>query len=189
MKRTALAALLALFAAPVAAEGVVEQLMTSADKARLADYDMTRATALHEAKGGNPADVAELQALLSKSLLSLTDFDLGGDWKCRTIKAGGAAPLVFYGWLPCRVTDDGSGWQLEKLGGSQRTTGLFFDDGETRAIYLGSFHVAGDAVQEYGSGPETDQVGYVFRTGPEDWRIEFPAPHYESKLDILELKR
>ncbi|MBL8581150.1 MAG: DUF4893 domain-containing protein, partial [Rhizobiaceae bacterium] len=34
-----------------------------------------------------------------------------------------------------------------------------------------------------------DQVGYAFRTGPKSWRIDFPAPRFESKLDILELKR
>ena len=38
-------------------------------------------------------------------------------------------------------------------------------------------------------GNVSDQVGYAFRTGPREWRIEFPAPYYESKLDILELRR
>ena len=117
------------------------------------------------------------------------DFDLAGDWQCRTIKVGGLSPLVVYGWFKCRVSDDGSGWMLEKLSGSQRTKGRFYDDGEKRLIYLGSFFVDGDPAKPYGSGPESDQVGYAFRTGPAGWRIEFPAPYYESKLDILEFKR
>jgi hypothetical protein len=112
-----------------------------------------------------------------------------GDWQCRTIKAGGLAKLVVYGWFKCRVSDDGSGWMLEKVSGSQRTKGRFFDDGEKRLIYLGSFHVAGATAKPYASGPESDQVGYAFRTGPQEWRIEFPAPYYESKLDILEFRR
>jgi hypothetical protein len=78
---------------------------------------------------------------------------------------------------------------LEKLTGSQRTKGRFYDDDARRAIYLGSFFVEGDPVQPYGSGPKTDQVGYAFRTGVDAWRIEFPAPYYESTLDILEFRR
>ena len=171
------------------ADGVVQKVMTPADKARLEKYEETRNAALAEAKAGNPAELAALEALLAKPLLSLPDFDLGGEWRCRTTKAGGLSPLVVYGWFKCRVSDDGSGWKLEKLSGSQRTTGRFYDDGEKRLIYLGSFSIGDDAPKPYGSGPETDQIGYAFRTGAQEWRIEFPAPHYESKLDILELRR
>ena len=186
----ALAALLAISAAPALADGVVQKLMTAADKARLDKYDETRKAALAEARnGGDAAELAGLEALLAKPLLSLPDFDLGGEWRCRTTKVGGLSPLVVYGWFKCRVSDDGSGWKLEKTSGSQRTTGRFYDDGEKRLIYLGSFHVAGDTAKPYGSGPESNQVGYAFRTGPAEWRIEFPAPQYESKLDILELRR
>ena len=190
MKRPLLAvAILALAGAPAFAEGVVQSLMTQADKARLENFETTRTIALDEAKGGNPAELAELDALLSKPLESLPDFDLGGAWQCRTVKVGGPVGLVVYGWFRCRVTDDGSGWKLDKLSGSQRTTGRFYDDGEQRSIYLGSFHVAGEAARAYGSRPQTDQAGYVFRTGPTEWRIEFPAPAYESRLDILEFRR
>lgn len=179
----------ALPATAVLADGVVQKLMTAADKARLEHYEETRKTALAEAKSGDPTEVTQLDALLAKPLLSTPDFDVGGEWRCRTIKAGGLATLVIYDWFKCRVSDDGSGWKLDKLTGSQRTTGRFYDDGEKRMIYLGSLFIAGDAPKPYGSGPETDQVGYAFRTGPQEWRIEFPAPTYESKLDILEFQR
>lgn len=185
----ALVLALALPSGAALADGAVLQLMTPADKARLDRYEQTRKTALEEAKGGEPDEVAELETLLAKPLLSLPDFDLGGEWQCRTTKAGGLSPLVVYGWFKCRVGDDGSGWRLEKTSGSQRTTGRFYDDGETRLVYLGSFFVAGESAKPYGSGPESDQVGYAFRTGPAEWRIELPAPRYESKFDILELKR
>ena len=112
-----------------------------------------------------------------------------GNWQCRTIKTGGQLPLVIYGWFKCRVTDDGSGWKLEKISGSQRTTGRFYDESDRRLIYLGSQYVNEEKPKPYGSGAETDQVGYAFRTGPKEWRIELPAPHYESKLDILEFRR
>jgi len=185
----ALAALLALSAASALADGVVQKLMTAADKARIEAYEETRRAALAEAKGAGHAQLGELDALLAKPLLSLPDFDLGGEWRCRTTKLGGLSTLVVYGWFKCRVSDDGSGWKLEKLSGSQRTTGHFYDDSQTRSIYLGSFSIAGDKPKPYGSGPESDQIGYAFRTGPAEWRIEFPAPQYESKLDILEFRR
>ncbi len=184
-----LAALLALPTAQALADGEVQKLITPADKERLDKYEATRKDALEEAKAGTPADVAELDNVLDGPALAFSDFDMVGDWQCRTIKAGGLAKLVVYGWFKCRVSDDGSGWMLEKVSGSQRTKGRFFDDGEKRLIYLGSFHVAGVTAKPYASGPEGDQVGYAFRTGPQGWRIEFPAPYYESKLDILEFRR
>jgi hypothetical protein len=179
----------ACFALPALADGEVQKLITPADKARLDKYGETRKAALDEAKAGAPADVNQLDALLAKPQVVFSDKDLTGNWQCRTIKAGGLSPLVIYGWFKCKVTDDGSGWRLEKISGSQRTKGRFFDDGEKRSIYLGSFYVNDDRAKPYGSGPQTDQVGYAFRNSDSEWRIEFPAPHYESKLDILELKR
>jgi hypothetical protein len=174
---------------PALADGEVQKLITAADKTRLDKYGETRKAALGEAKAGDPADIARLDALLAKPLSSFSDKDLTGNWQCRTIKVGGTSPLIVYGWFKCKVSDDGSGWRLEKTSGSQRTKGRFFDDGEKRSIYLGSFYVNNDPAKPYGSGPTSDQVGYAFRNGPNAWRIEFPAPYYESKLDILEFKR
>ncbi|WP_192181035.1 DUF4893 domain-containing protein [Mesorhizobium amorphae] len=174
---------------PALADGDVQKLITAADKARLDKYGETRKAALDEAKAGDPAEVKQLDALLAKPLVAFSDKDLTGSWKCRTIKAGGLSPLVIYGWFKCKVSDDGSGWRLEKVSGSQRTKGRFFDDGEKRAIYLGSFTVNEDPAKPYGSGPQSDQVGFAFRNSASEWRIEFPAPYYESKLDIMEFKR
>ena len=174
---------------PAHADGEVQKLITAADKARLDKYGETRKAALEEAKAGNPSEVRQLNELLAKPLVAFSDKDLTGNWKCRTIKAGGISPLIIYGWFKCKVTDDGSGWRLAKISGSQRTTGRFFDDGDKRSIYLGSFSVNNDKAKPYGSGLESDQVGYAFRNSASEWRIEFPAPYYESKLDIMEFKR
>lgn len=171
------------------ADGEVQKLMTAADRQRLDQFEETRQAALQEARRASPGDVAILEGLLAKPLLPFAGFDMTGDWRCRTIKAGGLAELVVYDWFKCHVGDDGSGWRLRKLTGSQRTTGRFFDDGESRLIYLGAGSVNDDPAPSYGAGPESDQVGYAYRTGPTEWRIEFPAPFYESKLDILELAR
>ncbi len=176
--------------APAHSTGEIESLITPADRQRLATFEETRQGALSEARaGGDAASRATLESVLRKTPISFRDFDLAGWWQCRTIKVGGLVPLVVYGWFRCRVTDDGSGWTLEKMSGSQRTRGRFFTEGDARLTYLGAYFVAGDRAPRYGAGPETDQVGYAFRTGPRAWRIEFPAPRYESKLDILEFRR
>ncbi|GAA2817766.1 uncharacterized protein DUF4893 [Aminobacter aminovorans] len=188
-RRLILAAGIAATATFAHADGVVQKLITPADKARLEKYDATRTDALQAAKAGAARDVAVLDAIAASKPLSFSDFDMTGSWQCRTIKAGGLGPLVVYGWFKCKVTDDGSGWMLEKISGSQRTKGRFYTDSDTRLIYLGSGFVAGEKPKAYGRGPDTDQVGYAFRSGPAEWRIELPAPRYESKLDIIEFRR
>lgn len=185
------AALLSIWLTPASADGEVDRLITPADKARLKDYGRIRQEAIAEArKGAAAAELEPFEAMLAKPLQSFSGLDMTGRWQCRTTKVGGdLLPFVAYDWFRCRVTDDGSGWKLEKISGSQRTTGRFYDDGDKRLIYLGSQYVDGETAKPYGSGPETDQVGYAFRTGEKEWRIEFPAPYYESKLDILEFRR
>jgi len=96
------------------ADGEIDKLMTAADKARLASYDKIRAEAIEEArKGGTKEDIATLDAILAGQPLSFSeDFDLTGNWQCRTLKLAGNPALTVYGWFKCRVSDDGSGWKL-----------------------------------------------------------------------------
>lgn len=175
---------------PALADGEIQNIITPADKARLDAYEATKADAVKAAEAsGSQADIAELKDILARPKVAFDGFDMTGDWQCRTIKAGGPARLVVYGWFRCHVSDDGSGWLLEKESGSQRTKGRFYTDGDSRLTYLGGYFVAGDSAPRYGAGPGTDQAGYAFRSADERWRIEFPAPARESKLDILELRR
>lgn len=190
MRRFTTLAFALLAATPAVATGEIESLITDADRERLANYETTREAALKEARnGGEKQDVATLDAVLEPKPMAWSDFDITGDWQCRTLKVGGLAELVVYGWFKCHITDDGSGWTLEKLTGSQKTKGRFFTDSDTRLTYLGSFAVNDDPFPAYGTGPDSDQVGYAFRGGEASWRIEFPAPRYESRFDILEFRR
>lgn len=175
---------------PAGATGAILDTITMHDSARLANHTAARDAAVAEARrDGAAADIAVMDSLLFADRLSFDGLDLSGDWRCRTTKVGGLASLVVYSWFRCRVTDDGSGWMLRKLTGSQRTTGRFFTDGDSRLVYLGSGTVNDDAPRPYGSGPESDQAGHAFRTGRDRWHIEFPSPYYESGLDILEFRR
>lgn len=189
MKLAIIALASAMAATPAFADGEVGKLITAADTARLDSYETTRKAALDEARSGDPADLAVLDRLLARPVVSFSDADLTGDWRCRTIKAGGIATLVIYDWFRCKITDDGSGWMLDKTSGSQRTRGRLYDDGDKRAIYLGSLRYNDDPARDYAADPEMDQVGYAFRAGADEWRIEFPQPRRESLLDILELQR
>lgn len=190
MSRSRVLILALLAASPAGATGEIESLITDADRERLASYETIREQASEEARAsGSPQDRATFDQVVTPEPLSWSDFDMTGEWQCRTIKAGGLAQLVVYGWFKCRVTDDGSGWTLEKLTGSQKSKGRFFTDSDTRLTYLGAYAVNDDPFPPYGAGPASDQVGYAFRAGENSWRIEFPAPRRESKLDILELRR
>ncbi|MGH6859487.1 MAG: DUF4893 domain-containing protein [Phyllobacterium sp.] len=173
------------------ADGAITQLITPSDRSRLDTYDETKSAAVEAAKaGGDPADVAQLEGMLAAPGLAFSeDFDLTGDWKCRVSKLGKNLPLVTYGWFKCRITDDGSGWMLEKTSGSQRTKGRFYTESDKRLTYLGSGFVAGEQPKKYGAGVDSDEVGYAYRTAQDEFRIEFPAPARESLMDILQLKR
>jgi hypothetical protein len=180
-----------VISATVRADGEIDKLMTAADKARLASYDKVRAEAIEEAKkDGAKEDVATLDAILAGQTLAFSqDFDFTDNWQCRTVKLGGSAALTVYGWFKCRVNDDGSGWKLEKLTGSQRTSGVFYTDSDTRLTFIGALHYGDEKPKRYASDPDRDQVAYALRADQNRVRLEFPSPKYESKLDILELKR
>jgi hypothetical protein len=179
------------FSVTANADGEIGKIMTAADKAHLDSFDKVRTDAIAEAKkGGARADVAALDVILAGKDLAFSEgFDLTGNWQCRTVKLGGNLPLTIYGWFKCRVSDDGSGWRLEKTTGSQRTAGAFYTDSDTRLIYLGVLYYADERPKKYGSDPDRDQVAYAVRPAKNRVRLEFPSPKYESKLDIIELKR
>jgi hypothetical protein len=186
-------ALLAVFfaASPAQADGEIDKIMSAADKARLQQFDTVRKDAIADAKTkGDPADVKILDGILSGGMLPFSgDFNAEGGWRCRTIKLGGDPALVIYGWFKCRISDDGAGWKLEKLTGSQRTTGRLYTENDTRLIYIGAGHYGYEQPRSYGSSAEQDQVAYVLRPGQNRLRFEFPLPQFESKFDILELER
>ncbi|MEK1891639.1 MAG: DUF4893 domain-containing protein [Phyllobacterium sp.] len=191
-RRATLATILCLFLMSNAqADGAITRLITKSDKLRLDQYEVTRTSAVDAArKGGGSGDVEQLNGILAKPTLAFSEgFDMVGNWQCRTIKLGKQPPLTIYDWFRCRVTDDGSGWTLEKVSGSQRTKGRFYTESDKRLTYLGVGYVAGEKPKRYGVTPDSDQAGYAYRTGKDEFRIEFPAPARESVLDIIELKR
>ena len=191
--RKILFSLLALTAATsiANADGVLDKRLTPFDKERLAKVEETVASALAEARaGGTQEDVTILDAALAGNALPLAEgYDPNGTWKCRTIKAGGTLPLTVYPWFACRISEDGAGWQMEKLTGSQRTKGMFYTLSATRLAYLGAGYVTGEKPRVYGQDAKENQVAIVERRAKNKLVFLFPAPQYESKLDILVMER
>jgi len=172
------------------ADGALPRLITPADQSRLQQFDAVRADALAQARqGGSAADLAELEAAMAGDALPLQGIDLTGDWRCRTLKLGKSLPLVVHGWFRCRIDDDGAGWRLRKLDGSQRTTGRFYDLGNERMAYLGVSTLGGQRPANYGSDPDRNQVAVAVVPGPDRLRLEFPLPRVESLFDVMELRR
>jgi len=186
-------ALLLAWAAPVLADGTLDARITAADRQRLEAYDSVRGEAIGAAReSGDKAAVATLDAILSgrpEAIRGATD--LAGLWRCRVAKLGGKPPLVVYGWFRCRITDDAAGLRLDKISGSQRTAGIFYDDADAeRLTYLGAGYYADEGKPKaYGRDPDRDEVGYLVRVGRDRLRLEFPSPRLESQFDIMELER
>lgn len=182
---------LALGAPQALADGELDRLITNVDRQRLAHFDQVKAEVLAAARAeGAAADVAVLEAALAGTPLAVQgDFDAGGAWRCRTIKMGRGLALVVYPQFKCRISDDGAGWFLQKLTGSQRTTGRFYVESDTRMVYLGAGTVNDDPPRNYGDDGKENQVAYVERLGKNRLVLQFPQPVYESDFDLLVLER
>lgn len=179
------------WALPAAADGTLPSLLTPEDKARLAQFDANRDANLAEARAkGAPEDVKILEeALAGTPLKTEVDFDATGNWHCRILKLGRGLALTVYPRFRCAISDDGAGWFLKKLTGSQRTEGHFYTDSATRLVYVGTGYVAGEKPPRYGDDPQANQVAYVERLAKDRLVLQFPKPVYDSDFDIMVLER
>lgn len=192
------AALVACCSLLIAAGGAhAQQQIRPQEQARLDHYERSAGTAVLAAMAaGSSEDVAALTHVLSGPAQVAFDPSLAGEWRCRTIKLGGATALVVYSPFKCRMTLDITGVTFEKLSGSQRTSGRI-EMRNGRAVYLGVGYVAEAAPQAYGalpndfdgSGTITPDVAVFERVSQTRARLLFPAPVNESDFDILELTR
>ena len=190
LRNLALGFLVMASAGPALADGALPGLLSAQDRTRLERLDVLRGTALSEARArAAPADLAALDQALSGALLPVRNVDLTGAWRCRTLKMGRSAGLVVYGWFRCRIVDDGAGWRLDKLTGSQRVSGRFYDDGETRMIFAGALAQGTEPRRAYGQPGARSLVALAVRPGRDRLRLEFPEPPFDSAFDVMELER
>jgi hypothetical protein len=183
--------LIALAGGDAAADGTLaSRTLTKADRDRLARYDAVSKAAILSARDhGAAADLRQANRALAGAPRTILGDDLLGLYRCRTIKMGGILPLTVYGWFSCKIDLDDLGYRLVKTSGSQRFTGHFIDESERRLIYYGATHTISEQPVSYGWDKDRNQVGYFFKTGPRNYRLELPLPRYESKFDVIELVR
>lgn len=155
------------------------------DKDRLQQMNDTQLIAVGEALAAPSAsDRSELGTLLAplQPVTSLPD----GEYRCRTIKIGGILPLTVYGFFNCTVSEDGT--RIDKTTGSQRFSGDLVPT-ESGVIYRGALHYGDEQPIGYGANPERDQIGCLVQLAGDTprYRLDLPAPRFESKHDIIEL--
>jgi len=184
-------------------QGGTDQWKTVAsadDQDRLARLDAAWTQALREANNefGAQIDALGLAAVKDAALAAPPALQPApGKYRCRTIKIGSmdgkGLAYVAYPWFTCTVElTPGGDLILTKTGGSQRTRGLIYPDQSNpkRLVFVGAQAWGEDEKDfpAYGAQPERDQVGAFERIGTGRYRVVFPFPKQESKLDILEIK-
>ena len=169
------------------------QVMSENDRVRLRDWRKTFETALASARaGGRSAEIDREGALLDPDAAIAGPALPNGMYRCRVIKLGAKDPgnrlYAAYGPFTCRIRQERQLQRLGKLNGAQRYVGLIFPGDPIRNVFFGTLVLADETrALHYGQDEKRDVAGYFERIGPARWRIVMPLPHFESKLDILEL--
>jgi hypothetical protein len=169
------------------------QVVTPADRLRLRNWRLAFAAGLDAArKTGHAADVAREGALLEPDAALNGPAIPNGPYRCRVIKLG-AKPqtTVAFASSPtfaCEIKAERGLQQLSKLNGVQRYVGLVFPDDAVREVFLGTL-VLGDETRalQYAQDEPRDVAGYIERIGDRRWRLVMPDPHFESRVDVMEL--
>ena len=169
------------------------EVISEDDRIRLRDWRTSFVDGLTAARrAGHGAEIDREGALLDPDAALTNPAIPTGMYRCRVIKLGGQGPgnldFVSYPGFTCRVREDRGLQRLAKLSGSQRYVGLIFPGDALRNVFLGTLAL-GDEVRvlQYGQDRQRDVAGYVERIGPNRWRLVMPYPHFESRLDVMEL--
>jgi hypothetical protein len=164
---------------------------TPDDRQRLRDWRSAFSDALRQARAAGHGAEIERETTLLDPDAALGGPIPNGEYRCRVLKVGakseGLLEFVTYPAFRCRV-ELGEVQRFNKLTGSQRHVGLIYPADDLRSVFLGTL-VLGDETQayQYGRDPERDVAGWVERIGDNRWRMVLPYPHFESKLDVIEL--
>jgi hypothetical protein len=180
-------------AVPVTSVTQWRALATRNDRSRLRDWRKAWVAALDKARPGHQREIAAEGRLLDPDAALADPAPPPGDYRCRTIKLGalnaGASDYVLYPAARCRVERSGGGTLVFiKSGGTQRPAGRIFVESSRRMIFLGTLQLGDEeGTLRYGHDKARDLAALVERVGPYRWRLAFPSPHFESKLDVIEL--
>ena len=169
------------------------EAMTANDEKRLRDWRKSFTAALAAArKSGHSAEIAAEGPLLDPDAALGPPPIPNGSYRCRVIKLGaksqGMLDYVAYPAFPCRIAPERGIQSFTKLGGSQRIVGLVFSGDAMRQVLLGTLALGDEQrAMQYGQDETRDVAGFIERIGPNRWRLVMPEPHFESRLDVMEL--
>lgn len=208
MRLAVLAALSSVLALPVFADGADAEGTTADWRSQATEIDRSKLDRYEDAvtKGMMESRVAgeehgaynELTSIMEGTLAPADAEKLKGQWNCRTIKAGGPfAGFVVYGWFRCQVVERDGRLFFEKLTGSQRMSGFFYERDEKSWVLLAAPNEGHSGPIRAYSGPEGGITDPQLMDEPaiaallEDGRarIVFPWPELESTFNVLEMKR
>ena len=167
-------------------------VVSDADRDRLRNARQAWTDALAKARTMNAKAIAAQGVLFDPNVALANAKPPAGSYRCRVFKLGAKGSdnldFVAYPAFRCRVAPEGERARLIKLDGSQRPTGLLFDDGRYRQVFLGAL-VLGDETRafDYGRDASRDMAGTVERLFQLRWRLTFPSQRFESLLDVIEL--
>ncbi|WP_158703124.1 DUF4893 domain-containing protein [Allosphingosinicella vermicomposti] len=163
---------------------------TEDDRDRLRRWRSAFVEGLTQARAeGHGAAIAAEGALLDPdAAIPFVDIP-PGDYRCRTLKVGGAyLSYVAYPYFNCRIHKADGKMHFTTLDGSQRPIGILYPDGDTRRIFLGTLQL-GDEQRSfrYGDDRERDMAGILDRLDERRWRLLLPYPRFESTIDVIEI--
>ncbi len=183
-------AVLILAAGDARAGGPFPDNLNADDRRGLGNFEALRGRAIETARAkGEAADLRHLERALEGSAINLPASTLVGNWRCRSIQFTPYLPVIAYGEFRCRITDGPAGLRLEKLTGSQRTSGTFYDLGEARLGYAGAeAWDDGEKPYRYDQDPERNQVGYLAPVSASHLRLEL-LDRRGTGFSILDLRR
>jgi len=154
----------------------------------LSNFDAIRRQAIAKAlASGESTDREELAKALVGDPQPISDGELLGKWRCRSIQMADLG-IFAYPFFDCRVLVEQGKLVFWKTGGSQRTKGHLFRMTGARFAYVGSayYPYADATMRPYGAKAEHDQVAILVKVARNRLRLEFPEV---SGFEIMELVR
>jgi len=170
-----------------------KEVISENDRVRLRDWRKSFEDALAAArKSGHSAEITREGLLLDPDAALPGPSIPNGMYRCRVIKLGssvaGSPDFLSTGASTCRVRAERQLQRLGKLSGPQRYVGLIFPGDAIRHVFLGTLVLADERrALQYGQDQQRDVAAYVERIGQNRWRLIMPQPHFESRLDVMEL--
>jgi hypothetical protein len=170
------------------------EIATPTDRERLREWRTAWIEALNKARAsGHAPQLASEGVLLQPDARLAWQDPAPGEYLCRTVKIGAKSPgmldYVTYPEFTCRIRREGGLMSFAKLSGSQRPLGLLLPFADNRMVFLGTLQLGDERrALQYGRDKERDMAGVIERIGEQRWRLVLPYPHFESTIDILEIK-